>query len=331
MKKHIVTLVFVCSVLGLQAQNRKHVANFSLFQQYFNPALTGYEGSMVKTFHRNQWTGFEDAPKTIFVSGELDVADLAGWKNTDLVKTRHEDGYNRQLGGRHAFGVVVLNDRFGPFTENQIHLSYGSRVRLTETMSLRMGGALTYSGQRLDGSRLTIDQENDPEFQDVLGRRSGVNKFDLNLGLMLTADAFYVGYAMQDVTNGKMMTSGDGHFTDMFPRTHVAQAGYRKAVTEQFGMVANGIYQYNSRLRETIEGQLKGVYQNTAWLGAGYRHNLAYNLTAGIRLNQLKIAYVYETPIRDAIYLNKATNEISLTYNLFQMKYPKFSNQVSMW
>ena len=41
MKKHIVTLVFVCSVLGLQAQNRKHVANFSLFQQYFNPALTG--------------------------------------------------------------------------------------------------------------------------------------------------------------------------------------------------------------------------------------------------------------------------------------------------
>ena len=286
---------------------------------------------MVKTFHRNQWTGFEDAPKTIFASVELDVADLAGWKNTDLVKTRQADGYNRQLGGRHAFGVAVLNDRFGPFTESQIHLSYGSRVRLTETMSLRMGGALTYSGQRLDGNRLTIDQENDPEFQDMLGRRSSVNKFDLNLGLMLTDEDFYVGYAMQDVTSGNMLTSGDDHFPDMFPRTHVVQVGYRKAVTEQFGVVANGMYQYNDRLQETLEGQLKAVYQNTFWLGAGYRHNLAYNLTTGLRLNQLKIAYVYETPIRDALYLNKATNEISLTYNLFQVKHPKFSNQVSMW
>ena len=43
MKKIYLTIALVASVLGASAQNRKHVANFSLFQQYFNPALTGYE------------------------------------------------------------------------------------------------------------------------------------------------------------------------------------------------------------------------------------------------------------------------------------------------
>ena len=329
MKKFIVTLICIATALGTQAQSRKHIANFSLFQQYFNPALTGYEGSVIKTLYRNQWTGFEDAPKTIFASGELNLEDLATWKKTDESGSQ-PDTY-RQPGGGHAFGISLLHDRFGPFSETQVNLSYGSSVQLSEALSLRWGGALTYSSYYLDGNSLTLDQENDPEYAGLFGQDNRTAKADLNLGLMLTAENYYIGYAMQDVTKGKLITTGDNYLKDTFQQQHVIQAGYRTALSDDFGLVANAIYRYDAAQKETMEGQLKGVYQNTIWAGAGYRKDLAYSLTAGLRLNQLKIAYVYENPVRDASQINKSTNEISLSYNLAPVKHTKQSRQVTIW
>lgn len=331
MKKIVLSIALVVSVLGVQAQNRKHVANFSLFQQYFNPSLTGYEGSMVKSFYRNQWTGFEDAPKTIFASAELDLADMASWKKDGVLKTNQDDRYNRQTGGKHAFGLALMNDRFGPFKETQVQLSYGARVQLSEKLSLRWGTALAYSSQQLDGNKLTVDQENDPEFVDVIGNNGKVNRLDLNMGLTLTGENFYVGYAMQEITKGKLLSSGDEYLQNNVPQHHVVQAGFRAPVSDQFGVVVNSLYRYDSKLEETLEGQLKGVYQNMFWVGAGYRKDLAYSVNAGVRLSQLKIGYVYEMPAGDASSINRNTNEIMLTYNLIPVKYPKYGKKVTMW
>ena len=57
-------LVLIWGLIGTDslAQNRKFVSQFSEFQSYFNPALTGYEGSVVRGFVRNQWGGIEGAP-----------------------------------------------------------------------------------------------------------------------------------------------------------------------------------------------------------------------------------------------------------------------------
>ena len=331
MKKYIIAIAAILSALGAQAQSRKHIANFSLFQQYYNPALTGYEGSMLKTFYRNQWTGFENAPKTVFASGEFDMADFGAWKKENQLKTYEADGYNRQLGAKHAFGIAVLNDQFGAFNESQVNLSYGSRVQLSEKLSLRWGAAVVVSSQRLDGNKLTIDQENDPQYADLIGQNNRLSKADLNMGMMLTAENYYVGYAMQDITEKGIFSIGDDFLEDMYIRKHIAQAGFRTAVSDQVGIVVNGIYQYDEALKESLEGQLKAVYQNMFWVGGGYRKDLAYTLNAGIRLNQLRFGYVYEAPSGNAKSIGRNTNEIMLTFNLLPVKYPKYGKTVTIW
>ncbi|MCC9166337.1 PorP/SprF family type IX secretion system membrane protein [Pontibacter harenae] len=331
MKKLIILAVLAVSVLGVKAQSRKHVANFSLFQQYFNPALTGYEGSMAKSFYRNQWTGFEGAPNTIFASAELDLADMADWRSSDVLRTERQDRYDRHAGAKHAFGIAVLHDVFGPFNESQVQLSYGSRIRLSKSLSLRWGGALAYTAMRLDGNKLTVDQENDAEYQDFLGRSNRMGKLDVNLGLMLTSENYYLGYAIQDITQDGIVASGDDFVEGMFQRQHVVQAGYRTALSDQFGLVANAMYRSDAAVKESMEGQVKAVYQNNFWAGGGYRKDLAYSVTAGVRLDQLKIGYVYEVPSGDATYISRGTNEISITYNLIPAKHPKYSRQVTMW
>lgn len=330
MKKLTISFCILLSALGVSAQNRKHIANFSLFQQYFNPALTGYEGSMIKTFYRDQWTGFEDAPRTIFASVELDAADISAWRKTDVLKTREDDAYNRQAGAKHAWGLSVLHDSFGPFAESQVFLSYGSRIRLSEKLSLRAGAAATYTLTRLNGNKLILDESGDTEFDEYIGKEGRVNKLDVNVGVMLTGENFYLGYALQDVGQGGL-TSGKEFLNDTYALQHVAQAGYRVAVSEQVGLVANSIFRYDSNLKETVEVQGKAVFQNMFWVGGGYRHDLAYTLNAGLRVSQFRIGYVLERPTGDASIIGKNTSEFIVTYNLFQVKYPKLGKKVTMW
>jgi type IX secretion system PorP/SprF family membrane protein len=328
MKRVILLICFILTIWQLQAQNRKQMANFSEYKHYHNPSLTGFDGSVVRSLYRNQWTGFEDAPKTMLATAELDLAMIG--KNKGYFGSRNR-GAAANYGAKHAIGLTLLHDQFGPFKESQLGLSYGSGIRLNEQLSLRWGTALTYTFHRLDGNSLTLEQENDAKYNAVLGQNNRSSRMDMNLGLALTTARYYIGYGMQDVTAGKVVSGGDDYLHSFYTRRHALQTGYRANVTEQWGFTLNGIYQYDEELKSTVEGQVKAIYQDAFWVGAGYRNDLAYNLTAGIRLNQLGIGYAYESPVQEAQAINRSTNEITLSYNLVPLRSNKQSRQRIIW
>lgn len=329
MKKFILSIGLILYMIGVQAQNRKQIAGFTQFKQFYNPSLTGLEGSVVRSLYRNQWTGFEDAPKTLLATGELDIQMLGKRNNGYRFSGNGRDAL--EAGAKHALGLTLLYDQFGPSKESQVGLSYGSGIRLSEGLHMRWGTALTYRMQRLDGSSLTVDQENDPRYTEVLGNSNRSGSLDLNVGLALTAARYYIGYAMQDVTAGSVVSTGDDFLNEMYTRKHVVQAGYRANITGQFGFTLNGIYQYDSLLKSTVEGQVKAVYQDMFWVGGGYRNDQAYNLGAGLNLDQLYIGYAYETPFQEARAINKATNEITLGYRLVSGKSNRKSEHPLLW
>lgn len=284
-------ILVVCSVfvfLQAHAQGRKQLANFSHYKQFFNPSLTGYEGSVLKSLYRNQWTGFEDAPKTILASAELDMAMLSQKKGRYFSGRSRREAVSDQS-AKHALGLTLLHDQFGPAKEMQVNLSYGAAIRLSEDFSLRWGTALTYTAQHLDGNSLTLDQENDPRFSKIIGQENRSGRGDINLGLSLTSARFYLGYALQNVTDGKLLSTGSDYLSDFSRRKHVASAGYRMGVTDDIGFTVNGLYQYDQEFKSTVEGQVKAVYNNLFWVSGGYRNDLAYTLGAGLHLDQLSV------------------------------------------
>ncbi|TPE43065.1 PorP/SprF family type IX secretion system membrane protein [Pontibacter mangrovi] len=301
---------------AVQAQNRKQLANFSQFKHYYNPSLTGYEGPLLRSAYRNQWTGFEDAPKTVLLSAELDLQRVGRDSNRPFANGQDSRDRTEDISARHGLGLTLFHDQFGPAREMQVNLGYGSAVRLSERVSLRWGAALTYTSHRLDGNSLTVDQESDPRYSGLLGQKNNSGRGDLNLGISLTSQNLYVGYALIDVTEGSLLATGSDYLSDFYARRHVGQAGYRVGVTDMAGIILNGIYQYDSYNKSTVEGQLKAVYNNAFWVAGGYRNNLAYTLGAGVRLKQLSVGYTYESPTQDAKAIDKSTNEITLSYRL---------------
>jgi type IX secretion system PorP/SprF family membrane protein len=318
MKKYSLILLLTFAALGLQAQSRKQVAQFSLFQQYFNPAMTGFEGGQVKTLYRDQFTGFTDAPQTLFLSGEVNAADLAGAAS----------GTGR--GANSAFGLSLLRDTFGPFKETQLNGSYGYQVRLNEVLSLRAGAALTYQVNRLDAAKVTVDVLEDPVYQHLYGNDNQTHKLDVNAGLALTGQDFYLGYAIGDLAKGQLI-SGDTYYDKTYPLQHVVQGGYRRALREDFGLVFNGIYRYDSQQKGTLEGQLKGVWHNLFWAGAGYRKDLALTFNAGVRVNQFRLAYAREVATGKADGINAGTNELMVTYQLGGLNLTKAAQTLAIW
>jgi len=324
-KKILLASLILIIYSNVQGQSRKHASNFSIFQQYYNPAFTGFKGSMIKSYYRNQWAGFEGAPKTLFISGEVNLADYA--ENT--TSTEGEQPIVKS-GIQHSVGLSILHDTFGPFVENQIFVSYKSLVNISEKVRLQAGAAIAYHAQTLDGSKLTSEEASDPSLQNYVNQTSRSGRLDFNVGLALSGQDFYAGYAMQNVRGGLGGNKND-FFQNNSKMHHIVQGGYRQAVSEKLGLVFNGLFRFDSQLKETIEGQIKGVFYNTAWLGVGYRASLAYTLNVGFRMKQFQIGYAYEMPTGNAQMTGNGTNEIMVTYDLQKIVHPKLTRIMSMW
>lgn len=318
--KYQINFVILITLLGyggnLNAQSRKFVSQFSHFQSYFNPALTGYEGSMVRGFVRNQWGGIEGAPKTYFLSAELDFGELAGEEDPALL-------------GKNALSVNLLQDNFGAFRENELTVNYAARVRLSQSHNLRLGTGVSYQSIRLDGNALTTEEANDPIIGQYIGTFSNVNVIDFNIGLALTHANYYVSYGIHRVNGGNLQ--GGDEFMDGYPAEHLVQAGFRQSVSDRLAFTSNAFYRSRSNLPDVLEVNLKLLMMDRFWIGLGHRVNYANSAQVGFLTNKLRLGYVYEFPMIGSYLLPGGIHEFTVALNLFRTNERQTRDQVIVW
>ena len=298
MKKLLVLSFAILLSLASFGQSRKSMSQFSHLQGYFNPALTAYEGSMVKGLVRNQWVGWEGTPKTYFISAELDFANLGG--SSDL--------------GKNAVGVNLINDEYGAFTESELILSYATRIRISENAGLRMGAGLNINSIRLDGTRLTTEEADDPILAQYIEGFAEMNVLDLNIGMSLTHPNYYISYGVNNINEGSI-SSGD-IFMEKKPRVGIGQAGYRNRFSENMTVITNAMWRTQEDLPANVEFNLKFLFKDKFWVGGGHRVDFNNNAQLGVLMGKLRFGYVYEWPMLNSYQLNP-THEFMVSYRLF--------------
>jgi len=299
MKKILIISLGLLISAGSFGQSRKYTSQFSQLQGYFNPALTAYEGSMVKGFVRNQWAGWEGAPKSYFLSAELDFADLGG---------------SNEL-GKHAIGLNILNDEYGAFNDTELIISYSTRVRVSEKAGLRMGAGLNINSIRLDATRLTTDQADDLILGSFNGGFPKMNSLDLNMGMSITHPNYYISYGISNINQGSI-SSGD-IFMDKKPRVSIMQAGYRNSFSNSLTVITNSMWRSQADLPANLEFNLKLLYKDKLWVGGGHRVDYANNVQLGLMMGKLRFGYVYERPMLKSYLLPNDTHELLISMRLF--------------
>lgn len=317
--KYFLLLAF-CLFSGLTSysQTRKNISQFSHFQSYFNPGLTGYEGSTVRGFVRNQWSGFEGAPKTYFFSTEIDFGEIAGEMDPALM-------------GKNAISVNLLHDTYGAFRDNELMISYASRVRLTENHNLRLGVGVNYQTVRLDGNAMTTEEQNDPTLGQYYGAFSDMQFLDANIGIALTHRQYYFSYAVHRI-NGGGASRGD-NFMEGYPAEQFIQAGFREAITPNLSIITNAFFRSRKDLPNVVELNIKALLMDKVWVGAGHRVDYASNLQVGFLTQRMKIGYLYEFPMGRSYLLPGSTHEFTVALNLFKdnIKSKFAKDEVLIW
>jgi type IX secretion system PorP/SprF family membrane protein len=289
--------------LNSSAQTRKYFSQFNQLQSYFNPALTGYEGSIVRGLVRNQWTGFEGAPQTYFLSAELDPMEMGGQSDAALL-------------GNTAAGLNLIHDNFGPFRQTEMLLSYGARVRISRTTNLRLGVAANYSNVRLDGNNLTTEQANDPTVNAYINQYANMQILDFNAGFALTHQNYYFAYGVQNVASGRV-NRGDV-FIDKRPFVNVFQTGFKQALSSQFSILTNFLYRTQSDLPANFEGNIKVMMMDKFWLGVGHRVSYANSYQLGFLMSNIRFGYAYEMPVSKSYLIPNPTHEFMVSFYLFR-------------
>ncbi|MEB2782610.1 type IX secretion system membrane protein PorP/SprF [Algoriphagus sp. C2-6-M1] len=316
------SLFILCALLitatNSFGQTRKNISQFSHFQSYFNPALSGYEGSTVRGFVRNQWAGFEGAPQTFFFSTEIDFGEIAGESDPALM-------------GKNAISINLLHDTYGAFRDNELIINYASRVRLTENHNLRLGAGINYQTVRLDGNAMSTEEQNDPTLGQYFGSFSNMRFLDANIGIALTHRQYYLSYAMHRINGGKV-SSGD-NFMDGYPAEQIIQAGFREVINPNLSIITNAFFRSRRDLPNVLELNIKALLMDKVWVGAGHRIDYASNLQVGFLTQRMKIGYLYEFPMGRSYLLPGSTHEFTVVLNLFKdnVKNKFAKDEVLIW
>lgn len=279
--------------LSARAQFDVAFTNYWALQSFYNPAATGLDGMLnVRGAYSMQMAGFEDAPASMYVGGDLPVVFL---------------------GPQHGAGVGFLNDKAGLFNTQKFHIQYAFHQPLFGG-TLSVGGRAALLSQGFDGTEIDVIDPNDPVFatSEVKG-----TSFDLDAGMRYSyKKRWYVGASATHCLGPTISLGDDKTYELNIDPTFYLTGGYRLAfrqpryVLHTDACVRSDLNDWRADVtaRLAYEGDKHRLYG-----GLNYAPTKSVAVLFGIDLHGLNLGYSYEM-YTTGIGALHGTHELTLGY-----------------
>ena len=251
-----------------------------------NPAATGNSNNVdVFLLHRQQWVGFDNAPKTTLLNAH-------SYFNTI----------------QSGLGLSLMHDMLGKSHQKvNASLSYAYHIDLTEKMLLSLGlsGGIYNSNwdpRKNDLSEKEIDME---LWTDKLAKTSA----DFDAGLEFNAFGFTVGGS---VTHLLRSGSENLYVISKPGREIYGYARYRAAVNSSLDIAPGIMYRYANN-SSFFDINIMAYYEKNYWVGLSFRPDNSFAAMLGIEYNMFRVGYAYDRTIGAASPLAGNTHEIMLS------------------
>lgn len=260
--------------LEVRAQYDAAFGHYWALQPYYNPAASGLSGQInVQGVYSMQMVGFEDAPKTMLVSGDLPLFFISP---------------------SHGAGVGFLNDNFGLFSNKEIFLQYAYHQKLWGGR-LSAGIRASLLNNTFDGSDVDLGDSGDPAFPT--SQMDGT-AFDLGFGLRYTyKDVWYAGLSGMHVMSPTISLGDEKNYEEQVKGTFYATGGY----THKFRQPAYKLYT-SAILRTDFQNWRADLTARLAYTGTkhklygglGYSPTNSVSVLFGLNFHGIDIGYSYE-------------------------------------
>jgi type IX secretion system PorP/SprF family membrane protein len=289
MKKLVLILIVLFSGLGLYAQS-----DAILTQQWFsrinaNPAATGNTNDVnIYVMHRTQWSGFaDDAPQTSLLNA-----------------TNYFDKINSGV------GLSLSYDKEGELQSNyNAKLAYAYQIKITESSLLSLGLGLNLQNRTVDWIKVRTKYPDQPD-QSIPTEKQTKTGIDFDFGLEFNTSRFTFGAALNrigksDIDKIKTFQNGQQIYT---------YARYRITAFDGLDIAPSLTYVYGNH-KNLWESAVNGFIANKFWIGAAYRHEVAFAFLVGFEFNMFRVGYAYDHYIKESADLG-GTHEIMLSVKI---------------
>ncbi|MHC2991186.1 hypothetical protein OB13_06150, partial [Pontibacter sp. HJ8] len=297
MKKNLFILLFLLLASGAVAQQKALYSQYMTNYYLLNPAVAGFEKDVnFKVGYRNQWVGFDGAPKTFYLSGE------GALFNRHLKRSRRSQAF-------HGAGGYVYTDQTGPTTRTGALASYAYHVPLNRKIFLSSGIFAGFQQFRFDPSKVYLaDGSNE---RDPVTNHGRIDAFmpDLTVGVFLHSQEFYFGASLFQVLGNKIHDADGVDDPSRLSRHLFVSGGYNFDVNDKIRLMPSGLLKYVQGAPIQADINLKGayhfskrrqksVYDDQVWAGVSYRTQDAVVGLVGVHfMEQFQLSYTYDVTV----------------------------------
>ncbi|MBL7950375.1 MAG: type IX secretion system membrane protein PorP/SprF [Flavobacteriales bacterium] len=290
--RRILHLIMAATAAQASAQQLPQLTQYQFNDYVVNPAVAGSRPFFeLRTAHRYQWVGIQDAPRTFTFSGSTPVGEKMG------------------LGG------YLFTDIVGPTRRTGVQFSYAYHLKLTQDVKLSLAVSAGLLQFLIDGSKIQFHDPGDPVMDDQL---RGDLLPDAKFGFYLYGPKFWFGATAPQLLRNKVYFLDETSATLSRMEDHYyVMGGYRLPVGEDWRLEPSFLVKYTSPVPLKLDLTATVRYKDTFWIGAAYRTNDAYSAMVGYWLKKtFQFGYSYDIITSNLQNYSTGTHEVMLAITL---------------
>lgn len=289
--KYIVLALLLLGGHFIKAQQVYQLTSYMMNDLAYNPAVAGSTLDLdVKLGYRNQWTGFDGAPKTFFASAHTNVLE------------------SKKVG----LGGLFFSDITGPTRRTGFNLSYAYHLLINQEKQtyLSFGLAGTLVGYRIDYNALNPEVEEDAQ---LLDSKQSKATGDANFGINYYNDRFFAGFSMAQLMQSKIKINELEPISTA--RHYFLMGGYRFDINDKISVEPSTILKMVKGIPLHADINARVFYDKQYWAGLSYRTHDAIAILLGVKLNNgISATYGYDITTSKINKVSNGTHEIALGY-----------------
>ena len=310
MKKLFIIIVVFYSLL-CQGQQNVNYSNYLDNSFYLNPAVAYLGKKSLNIIYRNQWNGFEGAPKTTFISYQSSILNKKDVKTSSF----------SNIGG------FIQNEDIGAFRSFKINISYSYSFLLSSNWRLSFGSFFGIQQLGLDVTNVSLFDPNDP----VLDVSNFTLLPDFSLGFTITNNNNFFGISAKQVLENNWEKIINSELSQN--ESSVVFIAAKKIPLRNIGFTPNIMLDFTGKFKPKLIAGLKIHYKEVLSTGIAIRNEnsilgqLKINVT-----NNLQITYAHDFFLFPNILLSPLnSSEFMVSYISSVIENNKHKNSISFF
>lgn len=293
MRKIYIVLIVLLVGLRMSAQQDPQYTQYMYNMSVINPAYAGSnEKASFGLLYRNQWEGFDGAPKTFSFFG-------SGYLNDKI-----------------GVGLSVISDKIGPVSESNVYgdLSYTLNLNNNRHLAFGLKAGMTFHNIGLTG--LDVVTPGDPLFSENVN----ASKLNIGAGFLYYTNKFYIAASMPNILESVHLDINGLKYGSEY-RHYFITGGYLVHWSEHVKFKPSFLIKSAWEVPTSFDLNANVLFYDKLEIGASYRLDDSFSGLVNLAIApNIRIGYAYDAVIPEIGRYAPASHEFLLLIDIKSSK-----------